>query len=230
MRAMTTSVYLSFSHDHDGGHDGGHVSRLAAHLAAAGVAARYDTRPMDESWWETYTKGQIAGSSAVIAVMSAEAQRSGWVARELEYARALGKPILTLGPGELPGPDLLERLRPAPVEASHDWPLAPTYQGKLSTAVGIETSGEACTPLLNENAVLPAEVTEIFTTAEDNQPSIKIHVTTGDGRSLGRYELQLEPAPRHVPQIHVTFRVERDGAFRLLAEDGAGQAVPVTLS
>ncbi|HZM78627.1 MAG TPA: TIR domain-containing protein [Candidatus Limnocylindrales bacterium] len=81
---MTAPVYISFSHEHDAGY----VSRLAAHLAAAGIAARYDTRPMDQSWWETYTRAQIETSTAVIAVMSPQARGSGWVARELDYALA----------------------------------------------------------------------------------------------------------------------------------------------
>ncbi|HZM78628.1 MAG TPA: Hsp70 family protein [Candidatus Limnocylindrales bacterium] len=98
----------------------------------------------------------------------------------------------------------------------------------MSTAVGIETRGGVFTPLLNEGAVVPAEVTEIFTTAEDNQPSIKIRVMAGNGLALGDYELRLEPAPRHVPQIAVTFRVEQTGAFRLLAKDAKGNAVPVS--
>jgi len=224
---MTASVFISFGPEHDPAH----CSRLAAHLAAAGIAARYDTRSTAGSWetnWsEADIKAQIAACTAVILVTSPQAQRSGLVARELEHARSLGKPILALEPGEMPGPDFLELLRPAPAEPSDLGPILPVYQGKMGTAVGIETRGGVFTPLLFDGAAVPAEVTETFTTAEDNQPSIKLRVMAGNGQLLGGYELLLDPAQRGVPLIYITFRVEQTGAFRLLARDAKGNAVPV---
>lgn len=105
---MSGPVYVSFSREHDAAY----VSRLAAQLAAAGITARYDAQPMSESWWETYTRAQIEACHAVIAVVSPEARASGWVTRELDYARSQGKPVLTINVGEAPGADLLDRLRP----------------------------------------------------------------------------------------------------------------------
>ena len=218
--AMSAPVFISFSREHDVGY----VSRLAAHLAVAGVTARYDRRPMSESWWETYTRVQIEACRAVIAVTSPEAHASARVTRELDYARSQGKPVLTIAAGEMPGPELLGRLRPEPADAG---PLVPVYQGKMGTAVGIETRGGVFSALLREKTTVPAEVTEIFTTGDDYQSSIKIRVMAGNGQALGGYELLIEPAPRGMPQIAVTFRVEQDGAFRLLAKEVNGNPVPI---
>src|SRR5687768_2465841 len=89
---MSGQVLISFSHEHDAGY----VARLTGHLAAAGVAARYDSQSMSESWWETYTRAQVDACRAVVVVMTPEAARSEWVAREIERARGQGKPIVPL--------------------------------------------------------------------------------------------------------------------------------------
>jgi molecular chaperone DnaK len=82
---------------------------------------------------------------------------------------------------------------------------------------------------------VPCQLTEVFTTTEDDQRSIKISVFQGDGpnitgaRSLGAYEVMLnESAPRGVPQIGVTFAVGTDGVFRLRARDAAGRDLRIT--
>jgi len=220
---VETAVFISFSREHDTGY----VSRLAAHLAAAGIASRYDSHPMDENWWETYTRAQIDSCSAVVAVMSPQAQGSGWVTRELDYARSLGKPIFPIDPEVSPGRDLIEQLRPK-AERAGDGPLVPLHGGKTAGAVCIETRGGVFTPLIDRGSAVPAQRTETFTTADDNQPSIKIRVLASNGEPLGDYELLLRPAPRGVPMIHVTFRVEATGAFRLLAKDESGAAVTMS--
>ena len=83
---------------------------------------------------------------------------------------------------------------------------------------------------------MPAKHSEIFTTAEDNQPRIKIEVFQGvsdrvaDGRPVGAYEVIVpQPGPKGVPQFSVTFAVDASGGFRLTAADSAGGA-PVTVA
>jgi molecular chaperone DnaK len=100
------------------------------------------------------------------------------------------------------------------------------FRRKLASSVGIETRGGVLTPLISRGARVPCDVTEGFTTADDNQPSIKVsvfHGVTGrvaDAQQLGRFELLLgEALPSGVPNIRVTFAVGADGRFRISAHD-----------
>lgn len=108
----------------------------------------------------------------------------------------------------------------------------PLTEGLTASAVGIETRGGVLTPLIFANTKVPHQRTEIFTTAEDGQLSLKVSVFhgsgthTADARLLGRYELTLnENSPRGVPQIHVTFEVDAGGVFRIAARDSDGREV-----
>jgi len=112
----------------------------------------------------------------------------------------------------------------------------PVKGGKTAADLGIETKGGTFTPLIDRGTVLPATRTEIFTTAEDNQPTIKIAVYRGvsdrvaDAQRVGGYELTVpNPGPKGVPQLSVTFDIDASGAFRLTATDKTTGA-PVTVS
>jgi molecular chaperone DnaK len=105
----------------------------------------------------------------------------------------------------------------------------------LPHSIGIETKGGTFTPLLGQGMPLPVSVTEIFTTAERNQPSITIRCLQGEEPSaaanveLGVFELAGLPAGgRGEPQIEVTFHVDANGAFSITARDArTGRDLPV---
>jgi molecular chaperone DnaK (HSP70) len=112
----------------------------------------------------------------------------------------------------------------------------PVDGGKTATDLGIETKGGTFTPLVRRGSALPATHTEIFTTADDNQPTIKVDVFHGtsdrvaEAQLVGRYELRVpKPEPRGVPQISVVFRIDVSGGFLLTATDAASGA-SVTVS
>jgi len=94
--------------------------------------------------------------------------------------------------------------------------------------LSIETLGGVATPLIERNTTIPTEKTKTFTTAEDNQPAVEIHVVQGerkmasDNKSLGKFQLTgLPPAPRGIPQIDVTFNIDSDGILHVTAKDKA---------
>ncbi|MGD9676111.1 MAG: molecular chaperone DnaK [Candidatus Bipolaricaulia bacterium] len=94
--------------------------------------------------------------------------------------------------------------------------------------LSIETLGGVATPLIERNTTVPTEKTKTFTTAEDNQPAVEIHVVQGerkmaaDNKSLGKFQLTgLPPAPRGIPQIDVTFNIDADGILHVTAKDKA---------
>jgi molecular chaperone DnaK len=104
--------------------------------------------------------------------------------------------------------------------------------------IGVETGGGVFTQLISRNTTVPTEKSEIFTTSMDNQPFVPIHVLQGeremaaDNRSLARFELTgIPPAPRGVPKIQVTFRIDANGILSVEAKDlgtGKSQTVSVT--
>ncbi len=90
----------------------------------------------------------------------------------------------------------------------------------LSENIGIETLGGVFTPLLNIGCELPCEISQIFSTAEDNQDQITVALVRGkgkfvkDGISLGKYKLAgIKPAPRGVPQVEFTLRASKNNIF-----------------
>ena len=105
-------------------------------------------------------------------------------------------------------------------------------------SLGIETLGGVTTKVIEKGTTIPAKKSQIFSTAEDNQPAVSIHVVQGerefakDNKSLGMFELSgIAPAPRGVPQIEVTFDIDANGILTVSAQDkatGKSQEIKIT--
>ncbi|UCC13779.1 MAG: molecular chaperone DnaK [Gammaproteobacteria bacterium] len=95
-------------------------------------------------------------------------------------------------------------------------------------SLGIETLGSVMTKLIDKNTTIPTKATQVFSTADDNQTAVTIHVLQGerdralDNKSLGRFDLaDIPPAPRGVPQVEVTFDIDANGILNVSAKDKA---------
>jgi len=105
-------------------------------------------------------------------------------------------------------------------------------------SLGIETLGGVATHLIDKGTTIPVKKSQVFSTAEDNQPAVSIHVVQGerefakDNKSLGMFELgDIPPAPRGVPQIEVTFDIDANGILNVSAKDkGTGKENNITIS
>jgi molecular chaperone DnaK len=107
-------------------------------------------------------------------------------------------------------------------------------------SLGIETLGGVFTKLIERNTTIPTEKSQIFSTAADNQTSVDIHVLQGerpmaaDNKTLGRFQLtDIPPAPRGIPQIEVTFKIDANGIVNVSAKDkatGKSQAITIQSS
>ena len=106
--------------------------------------------------------------------------------------------------------------------------------------LSVETQGGVATPMIPRNTTVPTSMSQVFSTTEDSQTVVRVHVVQGeremakDNKTLGRFELVgLPPAPRGVPQIEVTFDIDADGVVKVSAKDlgtGRSQAIQVTAS
>jgi molecular chaperone DnaK len=105
-------------------------------------------------------------------------------------------------------------------------------------SLGIETMGAVFTKLIDRNTTIPTSKSQVFSTAADNQPSVDIHVLQGeremaaDNKTLGRFQLSdIPPAPRGVPQIEVTFDIDRNGIVNVKAKDlGTNKEQSITIT
>jgi molecular chaperone DnaK len=104
-------------------------------------------------------------------------------------------------------------------------------------SLGIETLGGVMTRLIERNSTIPSKKSQVFSTAEDNQPAVSVHVLQGErelaaqNRTLGRFELMgIPPAPRGMPQIEVTFDIDANGIVHVSAKDlGTGKEQSVRI-
>jgi molecular chaperone DnaK len=107
-------------------------------------------------------------------------------------------------------------------------------------SLGIETLGGVMTRLIEKNTTIPTNKSQVFSTAEDNQPAVTVHVLQGeremasDNKTLGRFELVgIPPAPRGMPQIEVSFDIDANGIVDVSAKDlatGKEQSIKITAS
>ena len=95
-------------------------------------------------------------------------------------------------------------------------------------SLGIETLGGVMTKLIEKNTTIPTKMSQVFSTADDNQPAVTVHVMQGeremakDNKTLGRFDLSdIPPAPRGIPQIEVTFDIDANGIMHVTAKDKA---------
>ena len=107
-------------------------------------------------------------------------------------------------------------------------------------SLGVETLGSVMTSLIERNTTIPTKKSEIFSTADDNQTAVDIHILqgerpmAGDNMTLGRFRLEgIPPAPRGIPQVEVTFDIDANGILNVSAKDkatGKEQKITITAS
>ena len=108
----------------------------------------------------------------------------------------------------------------------------------MPLSLGIETLGGVCTKLIERNTTIPVKKSQVFSTAQDNQTAVDIHILQGerefakDNKTLGNFQLTgIAPAPRGIPQIEVTFDIDANGIVNVSAKDlGTGKSQNITIT
>ena len=107
----------------------------------------------------------------------------------------------------------------------------------LGISIGIETMGNVMTKMVEANTTIPTRKSQVFSTAQDNQPSVEVVVLQGerpmskDNKRLGVFSLEVEPAPRGIPQIEITYDLDSNGILTVTAEDkSTGKKNNITIS
>ena len=156
-------------------------------------------------------------------------------------------PAITALVKELGGRDPHKGVNPDEVVALGAAVQAGVMRGDVSDVIlldvtplslGIETMGGVMTTLIERNTTIPTKRSEIFSTADDNQPSVEVHVLQGEremaqfNKTLGKFQLvDLPPAPRGVPQIEVSFDIDANGIVHVSATDkGTGKEQSITIT
>jgi len=156
-------------------------------------------------------------------------------------------PAITELVKELTGRDPHKGVNPDEVVAMGAAVQAGVLRGDVSDVIlldvtplslGIETMGGVMTTLIERNTTIPTKRSELFSTAEDNQPSVEVHVLQGerkmarDNKTLGKFQLvDLPPAPRGTPQIEVSFDIDANGIVHVSATDkGTGKEQSITIT
>ncbi|HKY39558.1 MAG TPA: molecular chaperone DnaK [Polyangiaceae bacterium] len=197
-----------------------------------------------EIWTRALTDRTISACKAVLADAKLTPQQVGQVVLVGGMTRM---PAVQKAVKELFGRDPSKAVNPDEVVAVGAAIQGAALAGQIDEvllldvtplSIGVETGGGVFTKLIPRNTTVPTEKGEIFTTSVDNQSFVPVHVLQGeremavDNRSLARFELTgIPPAPRGVPKVQVTFRVDANGILAVEAKDmgtGRRQAVSVT--